>query len=104
MTIKEIKEELKEVKYYFSRKKVMDESIGSIGVGKDIMKLVQKYNKLAEKLPAHLYDVYYSLYVKNYKQETLALELSVSPNHICKRNLETLKEFKKMLDKGVNNE
>ena len=98
MTIKEIKEELKEVKYYFQRKKVMDESIGNIGVGKDRIRLVNKYNALADKLPASLYDIYYSLYVRSYTQETLGMELGVTANHICKKHSQVVREFKKYLD------
>lgn len=69
--IKEIKEDLKDIKYYYSRKKAMDESFRNIGYN-SVVKKAEFYNELAKSAPPQLFDLYVALYINNHTQDSFA--------------------------------
>jgi len=79
--LKEIRKDLKEIRYYYSRKDIFDKAIGGEGVNAVIAK-ASKYNELMQIAPPRLYDIYVSLYVRNYTQEGLSVELGYTPEYV----------------------
>lgn len=85
MTIQQIKQDLKDIQYYYARKNVFDKA--SIEVGNStIHELINKYHSAVCSAPPKLYDVYVSLYVNNSTQENLSIALDYSPDYIHKLN------------------
>ena len=97
--LKEIRKDLKEIRYYYSRKDIFDKAIGGEGVNAVIAK-ASKYNELMQIAPPRLYDIYVSLYVRNYTQEGLSVELGYTPEYVQlqhKKLLLYIQENKKLL-------
>ena len=94
MTLNQIREDLKDIKYYYSRRKVFEEGFQSTGRSEVIDK-VQDYNEVIRSAPARMYDLYVSLYVKNHTQESLSDELGYTPEYIQMLNKQLLKFLQK---------
>ena len=63
-TIKQIRTDLREIKYYYSKDKDFERASELIGKP-TILTKVDLYNRLITKAPMRLYDLYISLYVYN---------------------------------------
>lgn len=98
MTIKEIKSELSEVRYYYLHKSAFDGAVKLIG-DNSVLEKVDKYNKIMQTAPARFYDLYIGLYVNGYTQEAYAEEMGYCPQHICVLNRHLIKFIQKQLDK-----
>ena len=96
-----IRSDLKEIRYYYSRKAMFDECknivIGSSIMEKvrryneaSIMEKVRRYNEAVKTAPPRLYDMYMMLYVKGYTQEALSAELNYTPVYIQMLNKQLL--------------
>lgn len=81
LTLAKIREDLKEIRYYYSRKDVFDEAFRHVAPN-SVLEKVRKYNEAVNAAPPRYYDLYFSLYVKNYTQEGLAIELNYTPEYI----------------------
>lgn len=71
MTRKEIMKDLKEIRYYYSRKKSVKEENNDFYAIKALDK-VSRYNDVMKNAPIRVYDVYVNLYMENNTQESLA--------------------------------
>lgn len=98
-TLNEIRDELKEVKYYYSRQKYLDEAVGFVGVN-EVMKIVHKYNTIACKAPIMLYDVYVCRIVKGLTQEATAMEFGVAADYSQKLYKQLLLYFQQKIIEG----
>ena len=76
-----IREDLREVRYYYTRKELFDETFKSISTNV-ILEKVYRYNEAIRSAPVRLYDLYVCLYTKNYTQAALALELDYTTEYI----------------------
>ena len=85
MTIEEIKNDLKNIRYYYSRRNTLDKSLNDIGVT-EVLKKIEKYNQLICGAPARLIDIYYSLYHENNTQDSLACKLGYTPAYVYRLN------------------
>ena len=98
VTLKEIRNDLKDIKYYMMRKNVFENSNMSVGKNRALEKL-NIYNEMICSAPPRLYDVYVSLYLKSNTQESLADQLGYSEVYISLLNGKLVKffqdEFKK---------
>jgi hypothetical protein len=101
ITLTTIRNDLKEIRYYFARKEMFDKAFASTGEN-DIVKKVNLYNKAIIKATPKLYDLYVSLYVKNNTQESLANELCYTPEYIQMLNKQLLKFLQTKLEEGEN--
>lgn len=102
ITLNEIRQDLKDIKYYYSRKKLFDEGFESTGVNAVVDK-VKKYNEMAVSASPKLYDLYVSLYIKNHTQESLSDELGYTPEYMQMLNKKLLKFLQqKINEKGEN--
>lgn len=71
ISTKQINQELRDIRYYYSKQKELDRPTQFIGKTA-ISKLVEKYNDIIKDAPVKLYDVYIQLYVNNNTQVALA--------------------------------
>ena len=88
MALKKIREELKEIRYYYSRKEVFDKA--KTNAKSAVVELAEKYNQVIQGAPAKLYDLYISLYTNNLTQEAHARELGYTPEYIQMLNKKLL--------------
>ncbi|MFR6056183.1 MAG: hypothetical protein ACLUHK_06330 [Eubacteriales bacterium] len=102
LTLNQIREDLKEIRYYYSRKEMFDEHSGNIAPNA-VLDKVRKYNEAVKTAPPQLYDVYICLYVKNYTQEGMGDELGYTLQHINVLNKRLLLFLQSVLqDEGEN--
>ena len=87
--LSKITADLKEIRYYYGRKEVFDTAIGGACFN-EVLNKVRRYSQAVQSAPPRLYDLYISLYVKNYTQEALAMELGYEPEHIRRLNKQLL--------------
>lgn len=89
----EIRNDLKEIRYYYQRKSVFDDACVKVGHNA-VLEKVQKYNQLMQSAPPRLYDLYISLYVLNFTQQALAAELNFSAEYVHQLNKRLLEFIK----------
>ena len=65
LAIAKIREDLVEVRYYYTRKKVFDEANESVGTNM-ILGKVKKYNEAMRTAPPLLYDLYREIIFHNF--------------------------------------
>lgn len=103
-SIKSIREDLRNIRYYYSRKDLFDKSSHRIGES-EVLQKIELYNKLVCKAKPRLYDLYVSIYLENNSQESMAERLGYSPVYICQLNTELARFIQKELDKeGKDND
>lgn len=85
-----IRKDLKEIKYYYSHKEMFDEAFNCTGQN-NIIDKVNKYNEAIKDITPKLYEIYFSLYIKNHTQESLSIELNYTPEYIQMLNKQLLK-------------
>lgn len=84
MTIEKIREELQDVRYYYSRKEMFDRAKDCVAKNAAIG-LAKKYGNAVRDAPPRLYDIYVTLYVENNTQASAAEKWGYSEGYI--RNL-----------------
>lgn len=89
LTLAEIREDLKAVRYYYSRQNALDKAFAKVG-SNAVLEIASKYNRAVKSAPPRLYDLYTSLYVRNYTQEGLSIELNYTPEYIQMLNKKLL--------------
>ena len=99
MNLEEIREDLKVVRYYYTRKKAFDEAGRAVGVNKVVEK-VRRYNEMVRSASPLLYDIYNGLYVRNLTQEGFSLELCCTPEYVQILNKRLLVFLQKEILKG----
>ena len=91
MSISQIRQDLRDIRYYYSKQKMFDGLANSVGRN-DVVEKAMRYNEAVRKAPIKLYDVYISLYINNNTQEALAYDWDVSCEYIRVLN-KSLYEF-----------
>ncbi|MBQ7340510.1 MAG: hypothetical protein IJW43_06635 [Clostridia bacterium] len=84
-SIQEIKEDLKMIRYYYSKEKEF-EAASKVTGKSNLTLLIEKYNQAVRNAPIRLYEVYVSLYVHNNTQLVLSFDLDCSPDYVRKLN------------------
>ena len=90
LTLTTIRNDLKDIKYYYSRKALFDKAFASTGVN-DVMEKVNMYNEAMKTASPKIYDLYYSLYIVNHTQESYSDELGCTPEYVQRLNKKLLK-------------
>lgn len=103
-TPENIREDLKNIRYYYSRKEVFDKA--SISVGQNsTLETIQKYNEAICSAPPRLYDLYVSLYLQNNTQDSLSMKLGYTVEYISRLNGQLVKflqkEFQNMEGRAI---
>lgn len=96
MLSEQVKIELREVRYYFSRKANMDALSRAVGQSCSRV-LAEKYVNAIKQAPAKLYDLFGCLYIQNKTQEAVAEELCYSEEHIRRLIKELINYFAKKI-------
>lgn len=84
-TLAEIREDLKDIRFYYANQKNLERHKNYVGENA-ISKTVAEYNKAVCKAPIQLYDLYCSLYLDNNTQEVVAEDRDCSAEYIRKLN------------------
>lgn len=79
-TLTEIREDLKEIRYYYSRKKMFDEASRVVGKS-NVMAKVERYSEAIRDAEPRYYDLYINLY-EGFTQEGLAAEMNYTTEYI----------------------
>lgn len=87
-----IREELKEIRYYFSHKEMFEKASSVIGAN-IVSTKIKKYNDAIRFAPPRLYEIYVSLYINNNTFESLADKSGFSYDYIQKLNRKLVKFF-----------
>lgn len=106
ITIAEIREDLSNIKYYYSRKKALDEAFRNIGYN-SVIKTVELYNELIKDANPKLCDLYVSLYINNHTQESLSEAMCYTREGITMMNKRLMTYFQKKINEkrgGEENE
>jgi len=80
-TLQQIREDLREIRYYYSRQTLFDAFSITI-VQSSVLDKVARYNLALKNAPARLYCLYIALYVKNNTQKTLSYNWNCSVDYI----------------------
>lgn len=95
MELSVIKEDLKDIRYYYSRKELFEKA-STYSVGKNnILDKIEKYNDVICSAPPRLYDLYISLYLQNHTQESLSEKLGYTFEYISRLNTQLVNFFYK---------
>ena len=100
MELNKIREDLKDIRYYYTRKSMFDKASASVGEN-TILNKIEKYNSLVRLAPPRLYDIYVSLYLDNNTQESLSDKLGYSVEYISKLNGQLVRFFQKTIKEEV---
>lgn len=95
--IKDIREDLNNIRYYYSRKKMLDEAFRSLGYN-SIVKKVEVYNELIKEASPQLFDLYVSLYINNNTQEALSEAMCYTRETVNLLNKKLLLYFQEKLN------
>ena len=101
ITLEEIKNELKDIRFYYSKKTMFDAAFKETK-GNNITDLVDKYNETMKNAPTKLYGIYVCLYVHGGTQESIANEMSYTPFYIYKLNNKLIEFLYKVFNEGWN--
>lgn len=83
MTKEEIRNDLKDIRYYYSMERLFL-SGESVVRADEVIDKVKRYNAVMGKAPAKLYAVYMGLYVNNNSQSALAEDWGYTERYIKK--------------------
>ena len=97
MTVGQIRKDLQEIRYYFTHKAAFDGAVKLIGTN-SVVEKVERYNKIFQKAPARMYDLYLGLYVNGYTQEAYAAEAGYCPQHIQELNKQLVLYLQKVMN------
>lgn len=81
VTVDQIRRDLKNIRYYYARREVFENSEAEIG-GMAFLPIIRKYNQAIREAPPRLYDLYVSLYLLNNTQRELADKMGLTPEHV----------------------
>lgn len=81
LTNQEIRRDLKDIRYYYSKQKLFEDASKTI-VQNTVLEKVSKYNQAMKDAPARLFSIYISLYVQNNTQTALAYDWGFSIEYI----------------------
>ena len=96
LTLKQIRDDLKDIRYYYSRKEAFEQGFRVVG-SNDIVGKAKRYNTVMQSAPTRLYDIYVCLYARNLTQEALSIELCYTPEYIQILNKRLLLYLQKTL-------
>lgn len=96
MTLNEIRDDLREIRYYYTHKAAFDNAVKLIGTN-TVVEKAERYNKIIQSAPARMYDLYLGLYVNGYTQEAYADEAGYCPQHIQELNKQLILYLQKVM-------
>ena len=85
LTTVQVRNDLKEIRYYYSMKELFDRSSKTVKPLAIVQK-VERYNTAMQNAPARLYILYVSLYIDNNTQAVLAEEWQLTADYMKELN------------------
>ena len=92
MTIDEIREDLKEIRYYYSMQDMFQRG-KKVVQPIALLQKVERYHKAISDAPGKLYVLYMALYVQNNSQAALAEDWGFTPDYIKQMNKQLCEYF-----------
>lgn len=86
MTLKQVRNDLKDIRYYYSMQKLFETASRSVAQN-GVRKKVDRYTRAIKDAPVKLYALYIALYVENNSQAAVAEDWNLTPNYIKELNL-----------------
>ena len=99
MTLKQVKKDLQDIRYYYTHKAMFDKAENT-GFKSEAVRKSEEYGRLMSKATPRLYVLYYLLYMEGKTQYAAALEQNVTEGHI--RN--TVRQLQQYLLDEINQE
>ncbi len=99
MSLDEIRKDLTDIRYYYSRKEIFDKAESMIG-SCAIKEKINMYNNAIRQVSPRLYDYYVSMFVFGNTQEGLAAEYCCSTQNIAMISKNLVETLQKILNKG----
>ena len=81
MTLKQIREDLRAIRYYYTRKEYFDAVTQIVGTN-SILEKAKMYNEAVKTAPPKLFDLYTGLYIRGNTQEAFSVELGYTPEYV----------------------
>ena len=100
ITTETIRRDLREIRHYCTRKKVIDEAGERIG-NNTVLDTLTKYNAAIRTAPLRLYEIYAGLYIDGCTQEQYAESVGYTPEYIQSLNTKLVKYFQSAIDKQM---
>ena len=88
-SLAEVREDLRDIRYYYAHKEMFDKTVDVTGEH-ELIRKTERYNAAMCTAPPRLYEVYVGLYVYGNTQESLAVELKYTPEHIQRQHKKIL--------------
>lgn len=98
-TMTQIREDLRAIRFYYSRQKDLDHASKPVGTSA-VQNMVERYNQAICNAPVRLYDLYYVLYVQGNTQVVLAKNRGCSIGYIRKQNKQLCEYLRHELKDG----
>lgn len=99
MTIEQVRADLKEIRYYYAKRKDLDSAARTVGKSR-IAEKAERYNQAVRDAPVKLYDVYVSLYINNNTQLVLSFDWDCSVEYVKRLNRQLCQFLKNQLEGG----
>lgn len=96
LSLQEIRDDLREIRYYYGMKDLFDQSSKTVKP-LAIIEKVNRYNSAIEKASARLYALYVSLYINNNSQVTVAEDWNLTKEQIKNKNRQLLEYLQSAL-------
>ncbi len=96
LTLQEIRNDLRDIRYYYGMKEMFDKSTDTIKP-LAIIEKVNRYNRAMENAPARMLALYLALYVYNNSQVVVADDWQLTKEHIRNQNRKLLEFLQKSL-------
>ncbi len=103
ISLDKIREDLKDIRYYYARKEIFDLVSSDVGVCK-VRDTVDLYHRAILSAPARLFDLYVCLYTKGYTQEGLSVELGLTPEYVQMQHKQLLLFLQARFEDSPNEE
>ena len=87
MTLQQIRQELRDIRYYYSHKELFDNIIDVV-LPSTLTDKILRYNKAMERAPVRLLDIYIVLYLNGRTQASVAADRGYSNDYIKQMNLQ----------------
>ena len=88
LTTVQVRNDLKEIRYYYSMKELFDRSSKTVKPLAIVQK-VERYNTAMQNAPARLYILYVSLYIDNNTQAVLAEEWQLTTDYMKDKTVQS---------------
>lgn len=96
--LNKIKADLRDIRFYYANRELLDESFGDIGTNR-IMETVKMYNAAVCLISPRLYEVYVCLYIKGKTQAAYAREHGYTSEYVQSIHVMLLKALQQELSK-----